>query len=86
MTTLGRRTESARGCVNLPGYSYSISADGSTIDQVICPLNTYSAGLKKQRACVPCPTGYITLGVQSDSPTDCGEFCSCSSTAYWRLL
>jgi hypothetical protein len=34
--------------VNLPGSYYVIN--GNTIDQVDCPVDTYSPGLKKQRA------------------------------------
>jgi hypothetical protein len=63
--------------VNLPGTSYSISADGATIDMTTCPVNTYSPGLKKQRACVPCPTGYTTNFVTGAvSPTQCSKFLS----------
>jgi hypothetical protein len=36
------------------------------------PVNTYGPGLKKQRACVPCPTGFTTdLRVQQTMPTAC---------------
>jgi hypothetical protein len=60
--------------VNLPGTFYTISLDGQTVDQQDCPVNTYGAGLKKQRACVPCPTGYSTMGgTAKTSPTDCGK-------------
>lgn len=74
MTTLGRRTETVRGCVNLPGYSYSItSVNGlSIVSAERCPVNTYSPGLKKQRACVPCPTGFTTKGLDGRTrPEDC---------------
>lgn len=42
--------------VNRPGYAYSIDAAG-TPSVTLCAVNTYSPGLKKQRGCVPCPTG-----------------------------
>jgi len=58
--------------VNLPGYFYTIDTLGTTVGQTICPVNTYSAGLKKQRACVPCPTGYTTNGaIGASTPTAC---------------
>lgn len=69
--------------VNIPGTYYYISADGNTIDQITCAVNTYGAGFKKQRACVPCPTGYTTNGVTGAiSPTQCGAYRS-SSTWTW---
>jgi hypothetical protein len=41
------------------------------------PVNTVVVfcrpGMKKQRACVPCPTGYVTNGVTgAKAPTACG--------------
>jgi hypothetical protein len=72
--------------VNLPGAFYSISTDGQTIDQQDCPANSYGAGLKKQRACVPCPTGYSTMGATAKTAaTDCGECApahNCSTTSH----
>jgi hypothetical protein len=62
--------------VNLPGYSYSItSVNGlSIVSAERCPVNTYSPGLKKQRACVPCPTGFTTKGLDGRTrPEDCSE-------------
>jgi len=60
--------------VNMPGYYYVIDSTGTNVTQVICPVNTYSAGFKKQRACVPCPTGFITKGLTGRTkPTDCSE-------------
>jgi hypothetical protein len=124
MTTIGKRTETARGCgefpapldlmdlpcmgyrrlpvpallsafalahlyvvspfmspknpvfclpVNTPGYSYSINATGYP-SQTACPMNTYSPGFKKQRACVPCPTGFITTADKQVNPSQCCEF------------
>jgi hypothetical protein len=59
--------------VNLPGYSYSITAAG-TPSAAPCGPDSYSPGYKKQRACVPCPTGFTTAGaVQAKSPTACGK-------------
>lgn len=75
MTTLGRRSQSSRSCVNLPGYSYALyvyAVQGFSIPySVPCPVGTYSAGMKKQRACVPCPTGFSTTGPLASSPTAC---------------
>ena len=60
--------------VNMPGTYYVISSDGKTIDQMTCRADTYGPGLKKQRACVPCPTGFSTVGVLgAASPNQCGE-------------
>lgn len=38
--------------VNVAGQYYTVTSgwDFTTIDQVLCPENTYSPGLKKQRA------------------------------------
>lgn len=59
--------------VNLPGYSYDITAAG-TPSATLCPLNTYGPGMKKQRACVPCPTGFTTNGkLGQTSANTCGE-------------
>jgi hypothetical protein len=57
--------------VNLPGTFYDIQA-GNTIAAVMCPRDSYCAGLKKQRQCVPCPTGYTTNGaIGQVAPTAC---------------
>lgn len=70
MTTLGQRSTSNRACVQLPGFYYTI--DNGNPGAVQCPVNTYGPGLKKQRACVPCPTGFTTdLRVQQTMPTAC---------------
>jgi len=59
--------------VNVAGTYYVQNADG-TVGAVTCPVDTYSPGLKRQRACVPCPTGYTTFGVMgATSPTQCSE-------------
>ena len=56
----------------MPGHYYTISSDGLTVGAVECPENTYSPGLKKQRACVPCPTGFTTNGTTgATSPLQC---------------
>ena len=58
--------------VNLPGFYYTL--DNNQPGAVQCPINTYGPGLKKQRACVPCPTGFTTNGrVQQTMPHACGE-------------
>ncbi len=58
--------------VNLPGYSYSADASGNP-DQAVCPINTYGPGLRKQRACVPCPPGYVTQATTQSKASACGE-------------
>jgi len=59
--------------VNLPGYSYDINALGK-LSATKCPVDTYSPGMKKQRACVPCPTGFTTKGrTGAVAPTACGK-------------
>lgn len=70
MTTLGRRSTSLRSCVNMAGFSYSLDAQANPSAQ-LCPANTWSAGLRKQRACVPCPPGLITSGPGASAPTAC---------------
>lgn len=42
----------ADAAVNVAGQYYTVTSgwDFTTIDQVLCPENTYSPGLKKQRA------------------------------------
>lgn len=61
--------------VNLKGYSYVVAATADGQPSVaLCPVNTYSTGLRKQRACVPCPSGMTTLGqTGASAPTACGE-------------
>jgi hypothetical protein len=85
--------------VNVPGSSYSVDAAGNP-SSTTCPINTYGPGLKKQRACVPCPTGFITdpskVDVLRTSPTQCCKFqmnpCCCklasgtSSAAFWSVF
>lgn len=66
--------ELAAAAVNLPGYSYDLTDTG--VMAVLCPVNTFGPGLRKQRACVPCPTGYVTMGkVGQILPSACGESC-----------
>lgn len=60
--------------VNLPGYFYSITAAGAP-SATPCGPDSYSPGWKKQRACVPCPTGFSTAGaVEAKAPTACGTY------------
>lgn len=73
--------------VNNAGYYYTITTNATTgepiVGAVICPVDTYSPGLKKQRACVPCPTGFSTKNqTGSRKPTDCG---ACGATDGLRL-
>lgn len=58
--------------VNLPGYSYSI-IDGVPSAQE-CPTDSFGPDLKKQRACVPCPTGFTTGNkTRQMRPPACGK-------------
>jgi len=54
--------------VNVPGYFYSADASGNP-SSTICPVDTYGPGLRKQRACVPCPPGYTTRGQTGSTST-----------------
>lgn len=59
--------------VNLPGFFYTFSSSGGP-SATLCPENSYSPGLRKQRACVPCPTGFTTNGQTGQrSLTACGK-------------
>lgn len=66
MTTLGRRAASIRGCVNSPGYVFVVDAAGNP-GAAPCQQDSFSPGLKKQRACVPCPPSYTTNGLTGRS-------------------
>lgn len=57
MTTRGQGARDVRACVNTAGNFF---VEGSPPSQTTCPKDTYSPGLRKQRACVPCPPGYTT--------------------------
>jgi hypothetical protein len=60
--------------VNQPGYFYSVTAAGVP-SATPCGPDSYSPGWKKQRACVPCPSGFTTAGVvEAKSPTACGMY------------
>lgn len=37
--------------VNLPGFKYVVQADGAVVAAEPCPADTYSPGMRKQRAC-----------------------------------
>lgn len=41
MSTLGSHATNIKACVNMPGTSYSISADGLTVSATECPTDTY---------------------------------------------
>lgn len=45
--------------VNVPGTYYLLDSTGQPA-AATCPADTYSPGLRKQRACVPCATGFTT--------------------------
>jgi hypothetical protein len=61
--------------VNLPGTYYTIDALAGTVGAVTCPVDTYGPGLRKQRACVPCPPNYVTNGKTGQtSPMQCSEY------------
>lgn len=67
--------------VNLAGFAYSADASGSP-SATRCSVDTYSDGLKKQRACVPCPSGMTTDGkTAAAAPSACGESACC----LWQL-
>ncbi len=51
--------------MNPPGSYYTLVNEEPSA--VKCPQNTYGPGLKKQRACVPCPPGYTTQAVNKDT-------------------
>lgn len=60
LTTRGLRSRTVGACVNAPGHSFSL--DGSSKPTAtVCPVDTYSPGLKKQQGCVSCPSGFKTL-------------------------
>jgi len=55
-------------------YVYEIVAGNPSPRAVICPVDTYGRGLRKQQACVPCPPGFTTNNVTGrGSSEDCGE-------------
>jgi hypothetical protein len=59
--------------VNTPGTYYQLNATGSPT-AVTCPQDSYSPGLRKQRACVPCAPGFTTAGLSAQrSSQACGE-------------
>lgn len=68
--------------VNPPGTFYVAPVNGGQPSATRCPVNTYGPGFKKQRACVPCPSGYttdkdvnnvITAQSRQDKKSACGE-------------
>jgi hypothetical protein len=59
--------------VNLPGTYYVLNDDGTPSFQP-CPEDTYGPGFRKQRGCVPCPTGLGTMSMTGrSSSTACGK-------------
>lgn len=60
--------------VNAPGYKFTWNVATSQPGAEKCQANTYSPGKEKQRGCVSCPPGFITVGDGKSSLTDCGEF------------
>lgn len=59
--------------VNLPGYYYALGSGGDP-QALPCPVDTYQPGLRKQRACVPCPPGYTSLNrTMQTNFWSCGE-------------
>lgn len=70
--------------VNLPGFSYSVDSRGNP-SVLRCPVNTYGPGLKKQRACVPCPTGFSSNGKDGQSSSAaCGKRLQVPATVQHR--
>lgn len=71
LTTLGTRAVSKEQCVNLPGTSFSMAADG-TPSAAPCDADTFSPGLRKQPSCTPCSPGMSTDGAErSTSSSAC---------------
>jgi hypothetical protein len=59
--------------VNPPGSYDTRDQAAGTVAAVTCPVDTWSAGLSKQRACVPCPPGTSTKGLTGQTtPSACG--------------
>jgi hypothetical protein len=46
--------------VNPAGTYFTFDEQTKEPGVATCPANTYGPGLRKQRACVPCPSGYTT--------------------------
>lgn len=60
--------------VNLPGFYYFANFSAGVVASSLCPEDTYGPGLRKQRACVPCPVGFSTVGrAGRAAPTACGK-------------
>ena len=58
--------------MNLPGAFFTVDAVSGEPGQTTCPVDTFGPGLRKQRACVPCPPGYSTKGLTGKtSSRDC---------------
>jgi hypothetical protein len=59
--------------VNAAGTSYTVDAAGNIV-VTTCPQDTYGPGMKKQRSCVPCPSGYTTRGATGQTTAAaCGK-------------
>lgn len=60
--------------VNLPGYMFALDAATGDPNAVPCPVDTFGPGLRKQRACPPCPTGFTTVGKNKQTTMNaCGK-------------
>jgi len=67
--------------VNLPGYSYELVGPDSDPRANPCPADTYQFGLRKQRACVPCPPGLGTENkTMQTSVAACGKYSKLSAS------
>lgn len=66
LTTRGKRSKSIAACVNKPGFKFIVAASGKP-SAVACPVDTYGPGLKKQLVCVPCPSGFTTLALNTQT-------------------
>lgn len=61
--------------VNPPGTYYSLDSSSGVASATPCPVDTFGIGLKKQRQCVGCPSGYTTASVSgASSLSQCGEW------------
>lgn len=72
---------------NMPGYYYIPSnATSPTPSAAPCPADTWGRGLRKQRQCVSCFTGFTTGGVTgATSSSACCESQLAVCTLPWVL-
>jgi hypothetical protein len=68
---------SCASAVNLPGYFYTPgnASTAAAPTATLCQPDTWSRGLRKQRACVNCAQGYTTRGVNGSTSSDACSKC-----------